>query len=280
MASDSIADRIPVRRMAFEFPDDMDLVFIEGDPAMSYYFVGAWMMLPYLEPFLIRTMQAAMDQVTDPKLREEVKRFCAQEGQHFRQHARANEVVKRIHPSGPRLAELERQVDAEFADWSANKPLKFNLAYGEGFESMTCAAARAQIEVGMFDYMKEPIRGLMYWHIMEEIEHRTVCFDVYEQVVGDWLYRTRMSLWFQRHYFAWCGRFAAAMLEADPQAMAGYDTPDWVATRKARMARYRRAFQPRFAATFLPWYDPARVKLPKDYELARQTFTALAASVQ
>ena len=102
----SIADEIPVRRMAFEFPDDMDLVFIEGDPAMSYFFVGAWMMLPYLEPYLIRTMQTAMVQVDDPKLKEEMKRFCAQEGQHFRQHAKANEVVKRIHPSGPRLAEL------------------------------------------------------------------------------------------------------------------------------------------------------------------------------
>jgi predicted metal-dependent hydrolase len=276
----TVADDIPIRRMGFEFPDDMDLVFIEGDPVMSYVFVGAWMMLPYLEPFLIRTVQSAMGEVTDPRLKEEMKRFCAQEGQHYRQHAKANEVVRRVHPSGPRLAELEKLVEAEFAAWSSEKPLKFNLAYGEGFESMTCAAARAQIEIGMFDHMKEPIRGLMYWHIMEEIEHRTVCFDVYETVVGDWLYRTRMSLWFQRHYLGWCRRFAAAMIEADPEAIAAYDTPHWRAVRKARMARYQRAYLPRFLATFLPSYNPARVKLPRDFELARKTFTAMAVSVQ
>ena len=105
-----------------------------------------------------------------------------------------------MHPSGPRLAELEAEVEALFLRWSAEKPLRFNLAYGEGFESMTCAGARAQIQVDMFGYMKEPIRGLMYWHIMEEIEHRTVCFDVYEKIGPGYLYRTAMSLWFQRHY--------------------------------------------------------------------------------
>lgn len=275
-----VADRIPVRRMAFEFPDSMDLVFIEGDPGLSYFFVGAWMMLPYLEPFLIRTVQSALPMIEDVELKEEAKRFCAQEGQHFRQHAKANEVVKRVHASGPALAELEREVEAEFSRWSAEKPLKFNLAYGEGFESMTCAGARTQIAVRMFDHMKEPIRGLMQWHIIEEIEHRTVCFDIYGQVVGDYFYRTRMSLWFQRHYIGWCRRFAAAMLAADPRAIAAYDTPEWAAIRKKRARRYYADYLPRLLGTFMPWYDPAKVRLPRGFEEARAGYTALATNVQ
>ncbi len=275
-----VAAKMPIRRMDFAFPDDMDLVFIQGDPAMSYYFVGAWMMLPYLEPFLIRTVQAAMDKVDDAALKAAMIRFCGQEGQHFRQHARANAVVKRVHPSGARLEALEREVEAEFLRWSAEKPLKFCLAYAEGFESMTCAAACAQIEVGMFDYMTEPMRGLMYWHIMEEIEHRTVCFDAYETVVGDYLYRTRMSLWFQRHYFAWCRRFAGAMLEAEPGLVAQYQTPQWAAIRKARQSAYYRRYWPRYLATFLPWHHPGRIKLPEAFEPARSAYSALALSVQ
>jgi uncharacterized protein len=280
MTPATAAERMPVRRMDFEFPDDMDLVFIEGDPGLSYFFLGAWMMLPYLEPYLIRTMQQAMERIDDPVQLEDMRRFCAQEGQHFRQHAKANEVVRRIHPSGPRLVELEREVEAEFARWSVEKPLKFNLAYGEGFESMTCAGARTQISVGLFDHMKEPVRGLMYWHIMEEIEHRTVCFDAYERLVGDWLYRTRMSVWFQRHYYAWCNRFAAEMITADPETMKRYDTPHWRSVRKARMARYRRDYLPRLIGTFMPWYNPARVSLPEGFEGARATYTALAAGVR
>jgi uncharacterized protein len=171
----TIADQIPVRRMNFEFADDMPLVFIEGDPKLSYFFLGSWMMLPYLEPYLIRTVQQAMEHVKDKELLEEMKRFCAQEGQHFKQHAKANEVIRRIHPAGPRLSELETEVDLLFKSWTKDKPLRFNLAYAEGFESMTSAGARTQMEVGMFDYMKEPMRSLMEWHIMEEVEHRTVC---------------------------------------------------------------------------------------------------------
>jgi predicted metal-dependent hydrolase len=276
----TIAEEIPVRRMAFEFPDTMELVFIEGDPALSYFFVGAWMMLPYLEPFLIRTVQAAMPLIRDPVLKEEAKRFCAQEGQHFRQHAKANEVVKRVHPSGPRLAMLEKEVEAEFARWTAEMPLKFNLAYGEGFESMTCAGARTQIATGMFDHMKEPIRSLMYWHIMEEIEHRTVCFDIYDQVVGDYFYRTKMSLWFQRHYIGWCKRFAGEMIVADPEAIGAYDTPEWAQVRKRRARRYYRGYFPRLLGTFMPWYDPAKLSLPAGFQTARETYTALAQSVQ
>lgn len=271
---------MPVRRMDFEFPDDTDLVFIEGDPALSYLFVGAWMMLPYLEPFLIRTVQAALPVIDSQDLRDRMIRFCAQEGQHFRQHARLNDVVRRIHPSGPRLAELEHQVEAEFAAWSADRPLRFNLAYGEGFESMTCAGACTQIQTGMFGWMKEPIRSLMYWHIVEEIEHRTVCFDVYGHAVGDYLYRSRMSLWFQRHYLGWCNRFAGAMIAADPQTLARYDTPEWAAVRKRRAAAYQRAYLPRLLGTFMPWYTPARIRLPPGYEAARADFTARALSVQ
>jgi predicted metal-dependent hydrolase len=275
-----VADSIPIRRLDFEFSDAMDLVFIEDDPALSYLFVGSWMMLPHLEPFLIRTVQAALEQIRNDRLREEAVRFCAQEGQHFRQHQKMNDVVKRIHPAGPRLAELEREVAAMFEDWSANRPLKFCLAYGEGFESMTCAAARAQMEIGMFDYMKEPIRGLMYWHIMEEVEHRTVAHDVYHACGGNYFHRMKLAMFFQRHYLGLCQRFQAAMLEAAPDVVARYRRPELEAKRKARLAAYTKAFTPKLLATYMPWYSPGAVPLPESYEGARKTYSDLAVSVR
>jgi len=276
----TIAESIPIRRMDFDFPDDMDLVFIEDDPELSFLFVGAWMMLPYLEPFLIRTVQSAIGSINDPVLKEEAMRFCAQEGQHFRQHQKMNEVVKRVHPSGPKLAELEREVEAMFQSWTDTKSPKFCLAYGEGFESMTCASARAQIEVGMFDYMKEPIRGLMYWHIMEEVEHRTVAHDIYYACGGNYFHRMKLALFFQSHYFGLCRRFQNAMIEADPETMARYQTPEMVAKRKKRRGTFNRSAFPKLMATYLPWYDPAKVPLPEGFDMARETYSDLAVSVR
>ncbi len=273
------AQDMPVRRMNFEFADDMDLVFIQDDPRLSYFFVGAWMMLPYLEPFLIRTIQEAMGRIRDEALLEDMKRFCAQEGQHYRQHARANDIVRRRHPAGPRLMALEQEFEALLKRWSHEKPLRFRLAYAEGFESMTCAGARTQMEIGMFDDMKEPIRGLMLWHIMEEIEHRTVCFDAYHRAVGDYVYRLGVGVWAQNHYLRWCQRFAAAMIEADPQTIARFDHPDLRAKCARRAQNYFRNLLPKQLATYMPWYDPRRIRLPDQFEPARQTYTRLAASV-
>lgn len=276
----SAAADIRVRRMNFEFPEDMDLVFIEDDPQLSYFFLGAWMMLPYLEPFLIRTVQEAMGQIKDPDLLEEMKRFCAQEGQHFRQHAKANEVIKRRHKAGPQLAALEQEIDALFKRWTAEKPLRFKLAYAEGFESMTSAGARTQMEIGMFDTMKEPIRGLMFWHIMEEVEHRTVCFDAYEKTVGDYFYRLGAGIWAQNHYLKWCKKFAGVMIAADPETIARYDTPELKAKRVKMAQTYLWNVLPKQLATYLPWYNPRTVPLPPQFEPARQEYSRLAMSVQ
>lgn len=92
-------EEILVRKMAFAFPDDLELVFIRGEPGLSYTFVGTWMLLPYLEPYLIRAMREALPRIESPGLREDVQRFCAQEGQHYREHARANDAIRTRRPA-------------------------------------------------------------------------------------------------------------------------------------------------------------------------------------
>ncbi len=280
MSAAQIARDIPIRRMDFSFPEDMDLVFIENDPRLSYYFLGAWMMLPHLEPFLIRTVQAALERVRRPELREEMKRFCAQEGQHFRQHAKANEIVRRRHPAGAKLAALEAEVHDLLKRWTEEKPLRFNLAYAEGFESMTSAGSIVQMEQGWFDHMKEPLRGLMFWHIMEEVEHRTVCFEAYEHAGAGYLYRLGVGVWAQLHYLGLCRKFADAMIAADPETIAKYDLPEHLAASKARMSAYLKAVQPRLLAAYMPWYSPRAMKLPAQFEPARAEYSALALSIQ
>jgi len=182
-----------VRRMNFAFTPGMERVFVKDDPDTSYTFLGTWMMLPYLEPYLIRTMRQALPHIREPQLKEDLKRFCAQEGEHYKQHALANELIRDLVPGFAALKPIEMELDAEFKRFSKDKPLKFNLAYAEGFESMTSAMSRAQLETGMFDRTDSPLADLAKWHIMEEIEHRTVAFDIYEHVVGSYLYRLRIG---------------------------------------------------------------------------------------
>ncbi|CAN1551379.1 COG3687 Predicted metal-dependent hydrolase [Sphingomonadaceae bacterium] len=265
-----------IRRMDFAYTADMDLVFVKNDPEMSFTFLGAWIMLPYLEPYLIRTMRDALPHIRDPKLKEELKRFCAQEGEHFRQHAKANDLIRSLHPDYEALRPLEAELDAELKSFTKEKPLKFNLAYAEGFESMTSAMSRAQLECGLYDRTESPLADLAKWHVMEELEHRCVAFDVYEHVVGSYFYRMSKCIWAQKHYFGWVERFRDILKAPQADLFARYETPEIIAERKAYNRHYMRRGIPRVMATYMPWYNPAKVDLPPQFTEARQHYSHAA----
>lgn len=265
-----------IRRMAFDFTPGMQRVFIENDPAMSYTFLGTWMMLPYLEPYLIRTMRQALPRITDPQLKADLKMFCAQEGEHFKQHALANDIIRSVNPAFAGLKDLETDLDAEYKRFSREKPLLFNLAYAEGFESMTSAASSVQLELGMYDRVESPLAELGKWHVMEELEHRTVAFDVYHAAGGGYLYRLRHQLWAQGHYFKWVKRFADLMREADPELFAAYDRPEVAKARKAWNRRYWRRALPRILKTYLPTYSPRALPLSDAFAAAQDRYSQLA----
>lgn len=271
-------DDMTVRRMNFDFSPEMERVFVKDDPATSYLFLGTWMMLPYLEPYLIRTMRQALPHITDPALKEDLKRFCAQEGEHYKQHARANELLRGLNPGFAPLKALEAELDAEFKAFSKEKPLKFNLAYAEGFESMTSAMSRVQLETGMFDRVASPLADLARWHVTEELEHRTVAFEVYEHVVGGYFYRLRTGIWAQRHFIGWGNRLAKVMRDAEPEVFAAYATPEAEAARKAFSARFWRKAVPAWLSTYTPWYNPRRIPMPQAFEDARAHYSQLAVS--
>ena len=268
-----------VRRMQFDFTPEMERVFVKDDPATSYTFLGTWMMLPYLEPYLIRSMRQALPHITDAALKEDLKRFCAQEGEHFKQHAQANELIRDLVPGFAALKPIEAALDAEFKAFSKDKPLKFNLAYAEGFESMTSAMSRTQLETHMFDRTSSPLGDLARWHVMEEVEHRTVAFDVYEHVVGSYWYRLRIGLWAQKHFFGWGTKLANVMKDADPATFERFQDAASVANRKAFNRMFWARGLPRLLQTYLPGYDPRKVDLPPEYEAARQEFSGVAISL-
>ena len=99
-------DTITVRQMPFEFCEEIDPVFIEGDHQRSFGFIAGSLLLPYLEPYLMRTMKAAEKHVTDPKILADLKAFAAQEGQHYRTHSKFNRAIRRAGFPGLVLAAL------------------------------------------------------------------------------------------------------------------------------------------------------------------------------
>ena len=88
------ASHIEVRRPGFEWPEDLSVLPVPDNPETSCELLGLSFTLPYLEPYLIRTMRSAAKLVDNPVLRADMKAFSGQEAQHYQQHARVNDIVR------------------------------------------------------------------------------------------------------------------------------------------------------------------------------------------
>lgn len=250
---------ITVRRPEFEWPDDLPVIPDPDDPQRSCETLGLSFTLPYLEPYLIRTMRVAAKEVSDDGLRADIKAFSGQEAQHFKNHAAVNDIVRAqlSEPAAAEMRALEDGLEADYRRFTAEKSLAFNLAYAEGFEAMTFSLARTSMQGGVGDAPMTKWTELMAWHLAEEIEHRTVTFDTYEHIVGKYPYRLVVGTWAQLHYM----RYLLAMA-----TVAYRDQVDpGITGRRVKLEAAKRGWRtgslPGTLRAMSPRYDPRTVEL-------------------
>lgn len=171
------------RRIAFEFPDDIDPQWIPGKPELAAMMNGGSLTMPYLEPFLIRTVREATQLLGDEHLSEQGRVFNTQEQHHYQAHRRFNEMLKA--KRYPELAAIERDMQAAYARL-AQRPLRARMAYTAGFESMTLGVTKWLIEqrVTLFKDADTRVVSFVLWHMVEETEHKCVAFDIYQAAFG------------------------------------------------------------------------------------------------
>jgi predicted metal-dependent hydrolase len=269
---------ITVRRMAFDFPDEIDPIFIPGEPEESYGIIGLSLLLPHLEPYLIRTMKVAKQQIRDPDLLVDLERFSAQEGQHYREHMRFNAALRL--ERFPGLAALEDELSQDYQRFTRERSLRFNLAYAEGFEALTTAFARFSFEERGLGDMDSPAADLIAWHTIEELEHRTVAFDVYDHLIGGYFYRLFHGLFAQWHLIRFVRRVSRSMLEADPEAVRRAGDPvERRARTRALLRLALRKLLPNVLRTYLPWYTPHRIELTPEMQRVARRYTERAKAV-
>ena len=244
---------IVVRRVTFDFPDELDDVFPGDDIVAECWLAAFSLTMPTLEPYLIRIYRSLGDRITDPALAADVRQFIAQEAQHHRNHARINAIIKgRLGPDvAAELQVIEDELDADYRRFASTRSERFNAVYAEGFEAMTCAMVLASFDraargegSGRFG----PWQQLFAWHGAEEIEHRTVAFQVYEALVGSYPYRVYGSIRTQLHFSRAVDRLQRVLLAAHGQP------------RRPHLPSWLRFGWRRYVNTFRPGYDPGAIE--------------------
>jgi len=268
-------DTITVRRMPFEFPDEIDPVFIEDDHELSFAFIAASLLLPHLEPYLIRSMKAAQRHVTDPEVLEGLKGFAAQEGQHYRMHMKFNETIRR---SGfPGLDALEKELSDDYHRFSKTKSLRFNLAYAEGFEAVTMHVVKRLMEPNGFGEDLPVFLQMWEWHFVEELEHRTVAFDVYDHVCGGYLYRLVVGAWAQWHFSRWVRRVVKYMMSVrPPPKLSAAEKAEQKKTSPIPQPASARDLLPGLLRIYLPSYTPHDVEIAPGMQALADKYSEMA----
>ena len=152
-------------------------------------FATAWhnalsITFPLGEKFFIDSVRQFSDQITDPKLQEEIRGFYGQEGFHRREHERYNQLM--CDQRGYDLPMLEERVRKRIAESQSNLPPIGQLAITVALEHITAVMAEFHLaEHSPAKNRAVPVmEQLWMWHAAEEMEHKSVAFDVYRAVGG------------------------------------------------------------------------------------------------
>ncbi len=264
---------ITVRKMAFDIPTAGDFApkYLADSAFASYMTTGLSLYVHWLEPFIVKSFRRVLDQVEDPALHEEMDRFCKQEAHHYSQHQKFNQPI--LEQGYPGLEERFARLKADFDGWLEDKDDRWRVGFVEGFESYTTKAALGSLKSGVFDHPKtDPRFGELFkWHLIEEVEHRNVAFDVYEYLYGDKAFRVKMCWIAQWHIW----NFSMDCMKI----MSAYDAERFDASYRirpvTRMFATAMVF-PVFASTYLPGYTPHKLRVPEKAAALSAEYTAKA----
>jgi predicted metal-dependent hydrolase len=181
------------------------------DSAIATHVVnGINLLFPKGERFFVRSVHHFVDRIDDEELRARVRAFAGQEGQHAHEHERFFQILR---DQGFEIDEW-----LAFYDWLGYDvierafPPEVRLAVTAAAEHFTATFAEGALSDGFLEGAHPTVRALLLWHAAEEIEHKSVAFDVLEEVApsyplrlfglliatltlgGFWISATRMLL--------------------------------------------------------------------------------------
>ncbi len=174
---------IPVRAMGFPFEGNVPRFWLMGSPIATHYSNALNSLFPQGERFFIRSVKYYVDQLEDdPKLLERVKGFFGQEGRHGHEHDRWNRILE---AQGYEIESfLEEHAKIAYGFFEPNVPPSFRLAVTAALEHFTATMAQNGLTSELLDHADPIMAGLLRWHAAEEIEHKSVAFDVFMKVDG------------------------------------------------------------------------------------------------
>ena len=177
---------ITAQRMGFEFGEQVPRYWVDNSYTISHIMNALSVLFPQGEQFFVDSVRAFRDQISDPKLKEEIRGFIGQEAMHSLEHIAMNQHVR---DQGMPVEELEKHLEVVLGI-ARKLPKRHQLAITCALEHLTAMMADMLLERDdIREDMHESMRPLWVWHAIEETEHKAVAYDVFLQAGGTYTER-------------------------------------------------------------------------------------------
>lgn len=181
---------IPPRQLDFRLPGALaDRVYADNATA-TCMLATLSAAFPPGEDFFVRSVNHFKHRVQDPELRARVAGFTGQEVIHSREHDRLNEAFA---ARGFDVRVPERVVEITLRGFD-RLPARWRIASTAMMEHFTAVLGEDLLAGEEFRRRVHPdIVEMWLWHALEELEHKSVTYDVYE-VIGNRRSERRLAL--------------------------------------------------------------------------------------
>ncbi|MGW1064574.1 metal-dependent hydrolase [Streptomyces aureus] len=220
---------LKARKVSFSW-QDTPLHWVPDDPFATHTINVLHLLLPAGERWFVHVYRQALPLIRDERLREDVIGFIGQEATHSQAH---DEVLPHLAELGLDPTPYTAQVDWLFEKLLGDRTLPPGRARRWWLlERVALIAAIEHYTAFLGDWIlnadeldrrgADPVMlDLLRWHGAEEVEHRSVAFDLFQHVDGS--YRRRARTWataFTALVFLW-QRGARFFMENDPTLLDG-----------------------------------------------------------
>lgn len=187
---------IDARKVEFPLAEDMakNRYWHSNDPVVTHFFNALQSTFPEGERFFIDSARDVRDKIGKENLPEVLKRhidvFIRQEAFHGQHHEHWTQAL--IDAGYGRMDAFSDELKKMRLWAKDNVPAETRLSMTSASEHFTASMAHFFIykRPDLIRGASEPFQQLLLYHALEEVEHKAVCFDLYQESKGG--YRLRM----------------------------------------------------------------------------------------
>ena len=179
--------KIEIRRLNFDFSANTERYWFKQSVFKTHLFNSITILIPEIEKYLILNVKKRINFIDNPQLKQQAQAFICQEGQHLHQHTKFWNI---LHASGYKFDTYLRCEQTILFDILERQiSLNLNLAIAAGIEHLTTLMAEFVLETDLFAEAEPELKQLFEWHALEEIEHKTVLYDVLQNATKNYFLR-------------------------------------------------------------------------------------------